>query len=208
MNAERKPDGPRIYLAGPDVFRPKAMELAAEDIAILAKNGLVGIFPCDCENDEPKNHSAAEEGTNPLREAERIFNGNVALIAACDAVLADASPFRGSAIDPGTAFEIGLAVAMGKPVIVRTMESRDLADRIEGKSFADGVIVDRNGAFVENFGLSENLMIDIAARRSGHPPIRRTEGETRAELAERAAVAIEKILRERATEQAGGKTQP
>jgi len=81
------------------------------------------------------------------RDAKQHLEMLRRMIDECDAVIANIEPFRGPHMDPGTAFEIGYAVAKGKPVYCYTTQARD-----------------ENGDAIEDFGLTENLMIDSPAR--------------------------------------------
>lgn len=143
----------RIYLAGPDVFVVDPVARGAALKAICAGLGVVGMFPMD--NELP-------EGSDPpgaIREA------NMAMIRSCDAVAANMTPFRGPSMDPGTAYEMGVAAALGKPVVGYTLDPRSYVERVcdampVGRA-ADGALRDPDGMAVEAFGmpLVDNLMM-------------------------------------------------
>lgn len=97
--------------------------------------------PFDCEI-TPNVESNLEEVANS------IYNGNKKLIERCDVVLANVEPFRGPSLDVGTAFEIGMAVAMGKPVYAYNVPITQYKYRANG-----------NGFNIEDFKLFDNLMI-------------------------------------------------
>lgn len=150
-----------VYLAGPGVFRPDADDFGRSLKEKCARVGLVGCFPLD---------NTIEAGT-PAATARAIYRANVDLIEASHAVIADISSFRGPNMDPGTAWEIGYAVARGLPVYVWTPESAGLFERTERQAGAVGSIEkgrDQNGWIIENFGLMENLMI-MSSAISVHP---------------------------------------
>lgn len=132
-----------VYLAGPEVFNPDVDRLARRLKAACAAAGLLGLFPTDAER--PR-----DEGIRPARA---IYLGNVALIERSSAVIADISPFRGAGMDPGTAWEIGFAVARGLPVFAYSSDLRTYAERVGGGR------TDERGLLIEDFGLVENLMI-------------------------------------------------
>lgn len=149
----------RIYLAGPDVFFPDAHRhfdaLEARCVAL----GLRGVRPSD------GGLSAGLAGSGD-EISERIYRANVALIASCDALLANLMPFR-NALEPdsGTVFELGMAVALGKPV-AGVVVGRELA--YEAKVIAHcgmrrdaaGLAWDAtHGFMVEEFGQPMNLML-------------------------------------------------
>jgi len=81
------------------------------------------------------------------------------MIADCDYVMANLSPFRGFEPDSGTVFEVGYATALGKKVVGYSSDCRPMIERLrEHQGLEEGSTVDDNGAFVENFGLPNNLM--------------------------------------------------
>jgi nucleoside 2-deoxyribosyltransferase len=141
--------GLSVYLAGPEVFFPDVAEVAERLKALCAAHGLTGLFPTDAER-------PTEAGVTLARA---IYLGNVALIDRSDAVVADISPFRGAGMDPGTAWEIGYAIARGLPVFAYSHDRRPYADRVGPTGHGPRGPVDADGLLVEDFGLVENLMI-------------------------------------------------
>ncbi|MGV8248427.1 nucleoside 2-deoxyribosyltransferase, partial [Pseudomonas aeruginosa] len=97
-----------IYLAGPDVFRPDAEAHGETLKALCAEFGFVGLYPLD--------HALPADIREPAAQAAWIYRANIGLIERADCVLANLEPFRGSEPDSGTAFEVGYALALGKPV--------------------------------------------------------------------------------------------
>lgn len=139
----------KLYLAGPDVFAPDAAERFAAMRMACAKAGFTPLTPVD--NALPPDLSGAALAAHIKRE-------NVALLKACDAVVAHIAAFRGPNMDPGTAWEIGYAEALNKPVFLWMQERRTLAERTEGSNGKDN-----DGWMIEDFGLAENLMIGVNA---------------------------------------------
>lgn len=140
---------PRLYLAGPEVFRPDAAA-EGERLKRLARLAdAEGIFPLDGE---------------PVHAAATIKQRCQQMIDAADAVVANISPFRGHHMDPGTAWEIGYAEARGKPVHLWSADPRPLRDRIPaGLQFEADGWRDDDGHLVEDHELAENLMIAAGA---------------------------------------------
>lgn len=105
----------KVYLAGPDVFAPNALELGDKKKKICLKYGYDAHYPLDVEfkNSEDKSHTAID-----------IVQSNMNLIRNSDIVLANLNNFRGSeahpACDSGTAWECGYAYGLGKTVIAYT----------------------------------------------------------------------------------------
>lgn len=135
---------PVLYLAGPDIFRPDGVAEGERLKAICARLGLEGLYPLD----------------GPvLADAGAMRANCLALIDRADGVLANISPFRGPHMDPGTAYEIGYAVARGRPVYLWSAEPRALRARIPDDGSGGMPARDGAGLLIEDFGLPENLMI-------------------------------------------------
>src|SRR5690625_189812 len=96
----------KVYLAGPDVFASDAAERAEQHKSLCRMHGFEPLHPVD--QVEPT--------------AQSIYQHNAELIRQADAVIANANPFRGAEPDSGTVFEIGYAVALGKPVVIYIQE--------------------------------------------------------------------------------------
>ncbi|MEA1674409.1 nucleoside 2-deoxyribosyltransferase [Nitrospirillum sp. BR 11163] len=146
----------RAYLAGPEVFLPDPAAAAESLRALCARHGIVGVFPLD-------GAVKAAPGEPPAAHAARIRAANLDLIRATDLVLANASPFRGPSADDGTAYEMGFATALGRPVFAYADTDASLLERT-GAHFAlardgGGVWRDPEGRMVEDFGLGANLML-------------------------------------------------
>ncbi len=147
----------RLYLAGPDVFRPDAADHGRRLVALCAEYGFEGIFPLD---------SSLSPDLPPQAAAERIYRANIAHIERCDAVLANLDFFRGPEPDSGTCFEVGYAVARGKPVFAYVPEDASFAERIRRRHpHAVGAgLRDAAGWELEEFGLPLNLMLGVPCR--------------------------------------------
>lgn len=146
-----------LYLAGPDVFRPDAEAHGARLQALCARYGFTGVFPLD---------GALPAGLPPTELAATIYRRNVERIEACDAVVANLDFFRGAEPDSGTCFEVGYAVARGKPVVAYVPEAGSFAQRIGRRH--PGVVAaggqDTQGWRLEEFGLPLNLMLGVPCR--------------------------------------------
>ncbi len=160
------PRRPRVYLAGPEVFLPDARTIAAEKRRLAAEAGCEGIFPLDGEIDLT--------GLGKAEQARRIAAANEWLMRSCDALIANLTPFRGVSMDAGTAFEVGFMRALGRPVAGYTNVTDDYFVRTHTFRKAGGIAGDgdRPDVEIENFGLSENLMIEIAIQQSGGTVVR------------------------------------
>lgn len=140
----------KIYLAGPDVFRPDALAWAESARTLLAEQGHQALIPLD----------------NEETTAEGIFKANLALISEADLIIANLNPFRGCEPDSGTAFEVGCAIALGKRVIAYMSDTRTQIEKLAehyGGALArrDGRVVDPDGMAIEDFGLPINLMLSV-----------------------------------------------
>ncbi len=142
----------KIYLAGPDVFRENAVEHGKELKAKLKEFKMKGLYPFDNEVD------------NQLKGVElplAIYKANIKMIKKCDAVLANLDFFRGPSCDVGTAFEIGYARALGKPVLGYFSECTNVVYRAKVKTYYDNSTFDDKTLYknIEDFELPDNLMI-------------------------------------------------
>jgi len=144
---------PRIYLAGPDVFRADPVAEGARLKALCAAHGLFGVYPLD--------QTPAPGLAGPALGAA-IAQGNMHFIRGCDGVLANLTPFRGPSADAGTVFEVGFAVALGKPVAGWSADRRPYVARVGAGSR------DADGMEIENFAMADNLMIVAPLL---HPPL-------------------------------------
>jgi nucleoside 2-deoxyribosyltransferase len=157
----------KVYLAGPDVFLPDAKDIGQRKKDICAHLGLVGLFPLDGGLDE-----ASSESGGPL--SMQIFGRCTAMMEDADAVIAHLTPFRGPSADAGTVFELGYMAARGKVCTGYTNRRGSYADRIEGvpRAAVDAgglVYLDSKSHVIEDFGLTDNLMIVHALEAFGHP---------------------------------------
>lgn len=137
---------PLIYLAGFDVFRRDAIDHGHYLKNLCAAHGMQGLYPFDNE---------VTENQSPLETAQQIYRHNVAMIQRCDAVLANLNAFRGLEPDSGTAFEMGMAVALGKPVWAYLKSAGTLREQVPH----DALGLDELGLLVEDFSLPRNLML-------------------------------------------------
>jgi nucleoside 2-deoxyribosyltransferase len=147
----------RLYLAGPDVFRPDAADHGRRLVALCAEYGFTGVFPLA---------GTLPDLPTPQAVAGHIYRANVAHIDRCDAVVANLDFFRGPEPDSGTCFEVGYAVARGKPVVGYVPEAGSFAERIRRRhpeAVGEG-LVDVAGWQLEEFGLPLNLMLAVPGR--------------------------------------------
>ncbi|MFW7340650.1 nucleoside 2-deoxyribosyltransferase [Pollutimonas sp. H1-120] len=145
-----------VYLAGFDVFRPDAREWGETLKDLCSKYGFNGLYPLD--NEAPRSLTGAEL-------ALWIYRANIALIHKADMMAANMNAFRGAEPDSGTAFEVGYAVALGKPVWAYTDDSRPLVQQIPGIRQPGGpAYTDTQGYTIEDFGLNLNLMIACSSQ--------------------------------------------
>jgi nucleoside 2-deoxyribosyltransferase len=146
-----------IYLAGFDVFRPDALAQGERLRALCREHGFEGLYPLD---------NTLPPGLSGRQAAAWIYRQNIRLIERADLVMANLNPFRGLEPDSGTAFEVGYAAALGKPVWGYTGQGGSLVEQAAaGRDPADpSRAVDAQGYTVEDFGLNVNLMLANAAR--------------------------------------------
>jgi nucleoside 2-deoxyribosyltransferase len=154
----------RVYLAGPEVFLPDALEVAAAKKRICAQHGLEGVFPLD-----PPPVAMPAERPYWMR----IYLGNEAHILSCQALIANLTPFRGPSADVGTVYELGFMRALGRPVAGYSNAAAEFLPRTRAflgdavRVRADGGFEDAEAMGLEDFGLADNLMIDGGIAAAG-----------------------------------------
>lgn len=149
---------PKIYLAGPGVFRPDCKQWGERLKTACTANRLEGLYPLD--NELPSHLE------NIADQRYWIFANNCALIRKSDAVFADLRAFRSaSEPDSGTAFEVGFAHALGKPIwlwLPDCAPGTTLLERVDCTHSTSGW-QDSLGLSVEDFSAPVNLMLWDAA---------------------------------------------
>jgi nucleoside 2-deoxyribosyltransferase len=148
-----------IYLAGPDVFLPDAVDIGRRKVELCRRHGLTGLYPLDNAVD-----LAAKDASL------RIFRGNENMMIEADAIIANLTPFRGPGADAGTVYELGYMAGRGKFCLGYSNDPSCYATRV--REFTDvisrdGRLIDAQGLTVEDFGLTDNLMMIHALDRHG-----------------------------------------
>ena len=163
----------RIYLAGPEVFLANAVELGEAKKALCQQYGFIGLFPLDAELPQQLN----DQSDTDLQARElglAISQGNEALIRQADLLVANLTPFRSPSADVGTAYELGLARGLGKPIYGYSHDLRPYQDRVWNMSPAQtaahqqvGQWRDGQGYKIEEFQLHDNLMLEGGIHQAG-----------------------------------------
>lgn len=156
----------KIYLAGPEVFLPDPIAAGAALKELCTSHGAVGLFPMDNEIPAHILSPPPDSGPQPSLPAW-IREKNMQMIAESDGIIANMTPFRGVSMDVGTAYEMGVARALGKVVIAYSSDRRSYVTKIveagiAGKKGPDGRRRDEKGMAVEEFEgckLVDNLMM-------------------------------------------------
>jgi nucleoside 2-deoxyribosyltransferase len=159
------------YLAGPEVFVPKAREHAQRKIEICARYGIVGRTPL---NEDIERLA----GSSDRAFAFAIFEKDVAMMESCDIIIANLTPFRGPSADSGTLVELGWFLGRGKPIFAYSNAATPFAHR--GRAQVEALPDPFPGIVVEGFGLPDNLMIPGAVLAGGgHEMVLPRDGEDR-----------------------------
>jgi nucleoside 2-deoxyribosyltransferase len=150
----------RIYLAGPEVFLPDAIEIGERKKQLCAEFGFEGVFPLDAQADLA--------GIRSREAGLRIGQIDENLIRSCQAIIANITPYRGPSADVGTAYEMGFGRALGLIVSAYTNVAEPFAPRTRRFLGAGPeTLVDPNGMTIETWDLVDNLMLDSGVISSG-----------------------------------------
>ena len=133
----------KVYLAGPDVFKPNAKQIGKDLVKCLADNDLEGLYPLDNE---------IEFSGDRYQDGKTIFKANIQMIQQADAVLANLEPFRGPSADVGTVWECAYALGLGKIVVCYFHDPNPYFTKVIGKAKHDGM-------HVEDFDAWDNIML-------------------------------------------------
>jgi len=160
---------PTIYLAGPEVFLSDAQAVMGEKRRLARSFGFEPTGPGSDENQAPVT----------LLTAEAIYRRNENAMRRADICLANITPFRGISADPGTVYEIGFMIALGRKVWAYTNHPDDYGTRVRSIWYA-GLEIDESsgrprgpdGMAIENHGKADNLMIDAGIEAIGGRVVR------------------------------------
>jgi nucleoside 2-deoxyribosyltransferase len=157
------------YLAGPEVFLPEAREHARRKIEICAQHGILGRTPL---NEDLKRTAEMSDAVF----ATAIFYKDLAMMEACDIIIANLTPFRGASADSGTLVEVGWFLGRGRPIFGYSNSATLFAER--SRKHVEAMPDPHPGLIVHGFGLPDNLMIPSAVLRGGgHPMVVPTDGK-------------------------------
>ena len=134
------------------MFLPNAVELGQAKKEICRAHGFEGLYPLD--DPEGRLASATDLGL-------AIFRHCVDAVRRADLLIANMTPFRGPSVDVGTALEMGMMYALGRPVFGYTNAADDYSTRVAP-----------DGYLVEDFGFADNLMCEGAVRAGGGTVVR------------------------------------
>src|SRR3982751_918475 len=134
----------KIYLAGPDVFLPDALEVGRQKAAICDRHGLIGLYPLD----NRVNLTSSDA-------SRQIFDGNEAMMEGADAIIANLTPFRGPGADAGTVYELGYMAGRSKLCFAYSNDPALYHERVARShavtKAAAGHLIDHDGLTVEDF---------------------------------------------------------
>ena len=157
----------KAYLAGPDVFLPNAREHAQRKIEICARRGIIGCTPLNQDIQRLADMSDDDF-------ARAIFDKDIAMMEACDIIIANLTPFGGASADAGTLIEVGWFLGKGKPIFGYSNTPENFEARMRRQLGATQTDFD-----IEGFHLPDNLMIVGAVKNSGYPIFLPTDGKAR-----------------------------
>ena len=143
----------KIYIAGPDIFRPDVLDWAESVRLTCAGFGHEALIPFDLNVTTP----------------EAIFQANMLLLQSAEIVIANLNPFRGAEPDSGTCVEVGYALAIGKKAIGYIQSPTTMIERVAALQGTPLTLDhdnyrDQDGLSIENFGLPLNLMLSVPVK--------------------------------------------
>ena len=144
----------KIYIAGPDVFEKDSIEIGQKYARLCSEYGYEGLYPLD---------NVVNFNQEKQKIALDIFVANEKLIDESDIVIANLNAFRGKEADSGTVWECGYAYAKGKIVYGYMESTRDYVESFPDAEEKNGLFVDEEGRFIEDFNHPINLMIACSA---------------------------------------------
>ena len=136
---------PVAYLADFEMFLPEFPETVKNWHHICDKYGLVGYFPGEAVSKE-KDYS-----NNTQEMCKDICDTDIYGVVHCDFLIAQLDNWRGNQPDSGTAFELGLAIALNKPVYGFYSGEKEMISRDSiAHNLIDNETYDENGYGIEN----------------------------------------------------------
>ena len=184
-----------IYLAGPEVFLPDPVAEGANKRAVIDRFNREVLHDKNFRFTSHYPLDAKIEGyTNNPRTAMQIYHACIEMMDKSDLIIANITHFRGPSADVGVAFEMGYMHAQQKPVFIyynrqetyctdhhiTNDETHPDAQTIycdKVRAFAKGYFIDRSPTegrdndnfLIEDFGLTDNLMLIGVARVDDGP---------------------------------------
>jgi nucleoside 2-deoxyribosyltransferase len=173
---------PCAYFVGPAAYSKDASDLRRQAAALCRHHGMQCFWPSEYYllPDGRDQETVSLGGDDNVDAPVLIYRSLCGNIRDAHAIVADISPFRGPHLDAQTAFALGFAHALNKPIFAYTTSSfvsatpdgdgfrrrrfRLLAERIwTGDAAAsDGRWRDEPGYQVENFGLVDYASVSCA----------------------------------------------
>jgi len=166
-----------VYLAGPEVFLSDPVQAGTTKKALINRLNsqhdwpftLVGLYPMD--NEIPDFKPNIETGM-------RIYHANLELMNKADFIVANMVRFRGPSMDVGTAFEMGYMAGAGKPVFAYYdalpfygQQEKPNLYHTRVKTYwgtsSETPTIDKDGIHIENFSMTDNLMMVGAHKDTG-----------------------------------------
>ena len=148
----------RVCLIGPDAWAAGAASRIERQDAACQR---AGVQPVRVDLGAGRRDDERSDLT-----ARILYTEALAGIRSCDVVVANLTPLRGPSCDASTAFLVGFAAALGKPVYgYLTIADDDDAEERDRIAVAYGVARDQDGHEIEDFGLPVPALVWAETRR-------------------------------------------
>jgi len=146
------------YMAGYEMFYEDALERAARMKALCEQYGIIGIYPPQEEPEDEFAPYVPKDDSHP-EMAQMYFTRDINHIRRSDMVIAELDGFYGQEVESGTAFECGVAAALGKRLYGYMADTRPLKAHSEPlQVLPDGREADAAGIAVEDFDLPVQVL--------------------------------------------------
>lgn len=147
----------KVYLSNNDILSFDFKERVRLKIELCKRYNLMGVNPIE--------YLTIKSNTD-LEMKKSLLNNNLDLLKESDYVIVDITPFRGANCSTTSAFEIGYASALNKPIFAYSSDDRSYINRAIN-TLPHAIYDEKNGycdsnkILYEDFGLNELALLQM-----------------------------------------------